>query len=103
MKRFVSVLLAGVVACAGCGEKAAPAASADPPPAARPTDLVVDEAAMASVKIETLVERPVARTLTIPGKIQFDEDRLAHILAPLAGQVVNLRVKVGDAVQQGSA
>jgi len=103
MKHVGSVLLAGVVACAGCGEKAAPAASADPPPAARPTDLVVDEAAMTSVKIETLVERPVARTLTIPGKIQFDEDRLAHILAPLAGQVVNLRVKVGDAVQQGSA
>ena len=41
------------------------------------------------------------RTLNVAGKVQFDEDRLAHVLAPLAGQVVDLRVKVGDVVQKG--
>jgi cobalt-zinc-cadmium efflux system membrane fusion protein len=41
------------------------------------------------------------RTLTVAGKVQFDEDRLVRVLAPLAGQVVDLRVKVGDPVQKG--
>jgi cobalt-zinc-cadmium efflux system membrane fusion protein len=66
-----------------------------------PIDLVVDDSALKSITVETLAERPVSRTLTVAGKVQFDEDRLARILAPLNGQVVDLRLKVGDAVQKG--
>lgn len=102
MKGLVLALFIVGAGVAGCGEKPAPSATADPPAAAAISgDLVMDEAAMKSITVETLVERPVTRTLTIPGKIQFDEDRLSHILAPLAGQIVNLRVKVGDPVQKG--
>jgi cobalt-zinc-cadmium efflux system membrane fusion protein len=36
----------------------------------------------------------------VGGKVQFDEDRLARILPPLAGQIVDLRVKVGDVVRK---
>src|SRR5262249_47743655 len=32
------------------------------------------------------------------GKIQFNEDQTARVLAPLAGQVMDLRVRVGDTV-----
>jgi cobalt-zinc-cadmium efflux system membrane fusion protein len=63
----------------------------------------MDAAALRSIKVEPLVEGPAVRTLQVPGKVQFDEDRLVHVLPPLAGQVVNLRVKVGDAVQKGQA
>jgi cobalt-zinc-cadmium efflux system membrane fusion protein len=61
----------------------------------------MDEAALRSIKVETLGEHAVARTLEVAGKVQFDEDRLVHVRTPLAGQVVDLRVKVGDAVQKG--
>ena len=104
MRRLVTALVIVGAGLAGCGEKAAPATPADPPPATvTPSDVVIDQAAMKSITVETLAEARVPRTLTIPGKIQFDEDRLAHILAPLAGRVVNLRVKVGDAVQKGQS
>jgi cobalt-zinc-cadmium efflux system membrane fusion protein len=66
-------------------------------------DLTIDLEAMRSIRVETLAEHPVAHTLNIAGKIQFDEDRLVRVLAPLAGQVVDLRVKVGDAVRKGEA
>ncbi len=33
--------------------------------------------------------------------MQFDEDRLSRVLVPVAGQIVDLRVKVGDVVAKG--
>jgi cobalt-zinc-cadmium efflux system membrane fusion protein len=86
----------------------APAPVADPPAGAKaadvgPAELAIDEAALRSITVETLTEHPVAQTLRVAGKVQFDEDRLAHVLAPLSGQVVDLRVKVGDIVQKGQA
>jgi len=104
----ISVLAAaGAIALAACNARppAVPPAG-DPAPAAKtagagPVDLAMDDAALRSIKVETLAEHPVARTLQVAGKVQFDDDRLAHVLAPLAGQVVDLRVKIGDAVQKG--
>ena len=100
-----AAIVSNVLFAAGCN---APAASPPPETSASPkasgtgpADLVMDDAALKSIKVETLGERPVSRTLTVAGKIQFDEDRIAHILAPLAGQVVDLRIKVGDAVSKG--
>jgi cobalt-zinc-cadmium efflux system membrane fusion protein len=56
---------------------------------------------LSSISVATLAERDSASTLAIAGKVQFDEDRLARVLTPLAGQVVDLRVKVGDAARKG--
>lgn len=97
-----AVLFLGLAACGG---RAAQPASADPPAArtTAPLDLTIDPEAMRSIRVETLAEHPVAHTLNIAGKIQFDEDRLVRVLAPLAGQVVDLRIKVGDAVRKGEA
>src|SRR5205823_13968810 len=53
--------------------------------------------------VETIRERDMPRTLTVAGKVQFDEDRVARILAPLGGQVVELNVKVGDPVRKGQS
>ncbi len=65
------------------------------------SDLTLDGPALRSIAIQSVAAHPLPRTLTVAGKVQFDEDRLAHVLAPLAGQVVDLRVKVGDAVRKG--
>jgi membrane fusion protein, heavy metal efflux system len=102
----IAVVLGGSLLLSGCDHPAAAPPAADvsaPPPAAgaAPADLAVDDVALKSIKIDTLTEEPVSRALTVAGKIQFDEDRLAHILAQLSGQVVDLHLKVGDAVQKG--
>ena len=101
-----AVALSSSLFLAACDPPAAAPRPADTPAAtagasAGPADLAIDDVALKSIRIEAVSEHPLSRTLTVAGKIQFDEDRLAHILAPLSGQVVDLRVKAGDAVQKG--
>jgi membrane fusion protein, heavy metal efflux system len=71
----------------------------------QPTDAVVklESGMMANIKIEQLSEKVLPSTFTATGKVNFNEDQMARILAPVAGQVINLRVKVGDGVAKGQA
>jgi cobalt-zinc-cadmium efflux system membrane fusion protein len=109
MKRLLlPVAFSGLVFVSACAKSSAGSASGEGSPApdaasaaAAAADLTVDSTALRAIAIETVAERPVSQTLAIAGKVQFDEDRLAHVLAPLAGQVVDLRVKVGDVVRKG--
>jgi cobalt-zinc-cadmium efflux system membrane fusion protein len=77
--------------------------SSDEKPAPTPSDgtLVIDERMLASIKVDAIAEHELTNELAIPGKVQFDEDRLARVLVPVAGQIVDLHVKVGDVVRKG--
>jgi membrane fusion protein, heavy metal efflux system len=104
---LAAVLMGGVL-LAACHSSSGGAAAPETSPAAKtaataPADLLMDEAALRSIKVDTVDAHSMSRTLNVAGKVQFDEDRLARLLAPLSGQVVDLRVKVGDAVQKGQA
>jgi len=94
---------AGILALAACG-RTGTAAATDPPAAAKTDDgITVAPEMLSSIKVDAVAERDVAATLALAGKVQFDEDRVAHVLAPLAGQIVNLHVKVGDRLRAGEA
>jgi cobalt-zinc-cadmium efflux system membrane fusion protein len=105
MKRLLCLIaIPTLVLASACAKSSAGTTSSDSSPApdaALPADLTVDASALHSIAVETIAERQVPRTLTVAGKVQFDEDRLAHVLAPLAGQVVDLHLKVGDVVRKG--
>ena len=96
----LAIVLAFNLACNGA--HAANSAS-DEKPAAPPSDgtLVVDEKMLASIKVDAIAEHELTNDLAILGKVQFDEDRVARVLVPVAGQIVDLRVKVGDVVRKG--
>jgi cobalt-zinc-cadmium efflux system membrane fusion protein len=101
----VALILTAVTggACGGRSDEAASTASAAEM-AARPSAadaVVVDAKMLESLKVDAIAERETTDHMVIAGKVQFDEDRLARVLVPLAGQVVDLRVKVGDAVRKG--
>jgi cobalt-zinc-cadmium efflux system membrane fusion protein len=98
---LVFVAAAAGAACNGHTEAAPAEAPEAAVPKTPPGVLTVDPAMLSSIAVETLAERDSASTLAIAGKVQFDEDRLARVLTPLAGQVVDLRVKVGDAARKG--
>lgn len=104
--RIAGVAVMAAVALAACGGRQAStnAEPADPPstpgPAA-PASLAVDQDMLASIRVDTIRDREMPSTLVVGGKVQFDEDRLARVLAPLSGQIVDLRVKVGDVVRKG--
>ncbi|HEX4346878.1 MAG TPA: efflux RND transporter periplasmic adaptor subunit [Vicinamibacterales bacterium] len=100
-----AAIIAAGLSCAACGrpsaaaESTAPAAEAAKP--AGPKPVVVDPTTRSTIKTLALANHDQSSTLTIAGKVQFDEDRVARVLAPLPGQIVDLHVKVGDAVRKG--
>ncbi|HVE14712.1 MAG TPA: peptidoglycan DD-metalloendopeptidase family protein, partial [Elusimicrobiota bacterium] len=55
----------------------------------------------ASIVVAPAAESESTGQLAIAGRVQFDEDRIARVVAPVAGQIVGLRVKVGDRVARG--
>jgi cobalt-zinc-cadmium efflux system membrane fusion protein len=103
---FAATLIAAVLALAACQGKSESTAAAAPAktaaPAAKPDGDFVDlEPSMASgVHVEAVREQALPRVLTATGKIQFNEDRTARVLAPLPGQVMDLQVRVGDTVEK---
>ena len=101
-------LFASALAFAGCGRTRA---SSDPPAsrdqvtvrAANSGDhaIVLEPEKLSSIKVGAIAVRELPRSLSVAGKVQFDEDRVARILAPVPGQVVAIHVKVGDVVRKG--
>jgi cobalt-zinc-cadmium efflux system membrane fusion protein len=55
---------------------------------------------LANVHVEEVRAQAMGRTLTATGKVQFNEDQTARVLAPLPGQVLDLKVRVGDPVMK---
>ena len=109
MRLFRGVaLVASALALISCGRTRA---SSDLPSsrdavASRPADpgshaIVLEPEKLSSITVGAVTARELPRSLTLAGKVQFDEDRVARILAPVPGQVVGIHAKVGDVVRKG--
>ena len=102
----VALCVVLAIASSGCARTTDVDASSDKATLDQPRSgdggVAVDERMLASIKVEPVAERDTTSVLAIAGKVQFDEDRLARVLVPLAGQVIDLRVKVGDIVRRGA-
>jgi cobalt-zinc-cadmium efflux system membrane fusion protein len=97
------------IGLAGCEPKSAtPAitteAAIKPAPQAKskadPETVEVEPGMLANIKIEAVKEQALPRLLTATGKVQFNEDQTARVLAPLPGQVLEFNLRVGDAVKK---
>lgn len=61
-----------------------------------------DEAATrAGIVVATAGPRTIRVTADLPGEVTFDRDRLAHVVARLAGVVTEIPVNLGSAVRKG--
>ncbi len=99
-----AVLLGIAALAAGCHQAGKVEAETDPPSppaAARDGAVTVAPDMLPSITVAAMTERETSSALTLSGKVQFDEDRVARVLAPLAGQVVDLHAKIGDRVAAG--
>jgi cobalt-zinc-cadmium efflux system membrane fusion protein len=84
-------------------ESPAPAtATADPPAAPHDVRVHLDDAQLAKITIEPASAASSDEVIRATGTVEFNADRVARILSPVAGQVQDLRVNVGDDVKQGS-
>ncbi len=107
--RLTLILSAGLVSLAlsGCQKSSVSevaAATNDPASASAkkeiPNDVELDPAMLSNIKVETVRAESDRSNLGGTGKVQFNEDRTARILAPLAGQVVDFQARVGDPIQK---
>lgn len=61
--------------------------------------------ASSEVRPQIIVEpaqlKPLAGDLSLPGKVQYSEDRFARVSSPLVGRVTDVRAKLGEKVVAG--
>jgi cobalt-zinc-cadmium efflux system membrane fusion protein len=61
----------------------------------------LDEAQRNQIKIEEISTNAAGDVMRATGTVEFNADRMARILSPVAGQVQGLRLNVGDDVRAG--
>jgi cobalt-zinc-cadmium efflux system membrane fusion protein len=102
----VYVVLLVVFVTLGCGRaNEEPAAAPSPPPASGPAHAVVlgaDSPHLRQIRVEPVRAADVAaEDLTAPGRVMINPNRAAKVLLPVAGRVVDVLARLGDAVDQG--
>jgi cobalt-zinc-cadmium efflux system membrane fusion protein len=53
------------------------------------------------IKIETVQEASGATSISLPGRVSFDEDHTQRVASPIDGRAVAILVKLGDRVRAG--
>jgi cobalt-zinc-cadmium efflux system membrane fusion protein len=53
------------------------------------------------IKIETVQEASGATSISLPGRVSFDEDHTQRVASPIDGRAVSILVKAGDRVRSG--
>ena len=84
----------------------APAAAANPSPAAIPGQAIIapDSPQLARIHTEAVETAIVpVGNVSAPGSVEANQNRLSHVVLPLSGRVSSVLVKIGDYVQQGQA
>ena len=98
---FLAILAAAPPLLSGCGPGSEATASTASTATGEPGVLKLDPAMAKEVRVEAVESVSLPVTLKAFGKIQFNEDRMGIVLAPLPGQVSHLSVRTGDVVKKG--
>lgn len=95
--RAAAALLAAIALGAAC--------TAEPPPAPEPGPSVSGSTVRFPKRVEGIRTEPVqdagTTSLSLPGRLAWDEDRTVRVIAPVGGRVLRPRVQVGDRVRAG--
>lgn len=105
MKTQYALLFSALALLGGCKSKTQTVDAASQAAAAsRPGHIVLspDSLKLKQLRVETVATADVpVNEVVAPGKIEVNPNRVAHVVLPLAGRVVSVLVKLGDAVKQG--
>ena len=97
MKKVLFWLLTASL-LAGCNKDDKTAAAAPP---ADPALVAPAAELIAQLKLASVSTQPVAETLRVAGRIDFDEQRLARIGATITGRVTEIDALLGQEVKKG--
>lgn len=98
-EKYLPLLIVVSLALAGCGKEKAEAVRNTPPQ--DPNVVTAPETLVAGLKLEQVGTAPITETLRVAGRVDFDEQRVARIGAPVTGRVVELLADPGQSVVQG--
>lgn len=110
----VALLLAPVA----CSKREGAAGASDEPGAAREASAAEQEGGnpgreadevklspgaveRSGIKVEPVGKHVLAPTLVAPARVSFNTEAMAHVGSAVAGRVLEVKVRVGDAVQEG--
>ncbi|WP_371413221.1 hypothetical protein [Dechloromonas sp. HYN0024] len=96
MKEFLFLLLV-VTALSGCNQEHKKAAA---PQVHDPMAVSPSPALLGQLRISAVNTQPVAETLRVSGRIDFDEQRLARIGATVTGRVTDIDALLGQSVKK---
>ena len=103
MRARAALLLALALALSGvgCGDsgKTEAVQSADKPKGVGGNGLPAEF--RQQIVVEAVQLKPIAGDLSLPGKVQYSEDRFVKISSPLVGRVTDVHAKLGDKVAAG--
>jgi cobalt-zinc-cadmium efflux system membrane fusion protein len=54
------------------------------------------------IEVAPVEERPVSGEITVPGRIAFDDSRVAHVFSSVSGRVSRIHAQLGDRVRKGA-
>jgi cobalt-zinc-cadmium efflux system membrane fusion protein len=62
---------------------------------------ILPDSLLKTIEIDTVTNSPVLNSLTLTGKVGFNEDNVIKIFPVISGQVSDVKVMAGDYVQKG--
>lgn len=108
MKRLIPVIAIGTtLLLSSCGSEPTSAAEAPAPASAssaaafNPLEIEVTPELRMDMEVGEPAWRSVSEDMSVTGRIEADETRVARISAPVTGRLVDLNVTVGQMVQKG--
>ena len=104
----LSLLVVCLLPFSACSSKETPPAKVaeTAPPGAKSDRVTIpaDSPKLSQIHSEEVKAAAVpVNEVNSPGKIEANPNRLSHVIAPLSGRVVQVLVRIGDAVKQGDA
>jgi cobalt-zinc-cadmium efflux system membrane fusion protein len=98
---FASCLLALSIGAGGCSRTPPPAEATGATVTARSVSVPSDSPMLKQMRRERVTTAELATDEVIaPGKIEADPNRVSKVVAPVAGRVASVLVRVGDAVRR---
>ncbi len=92
-KIFLSFLLATVFLACSC--------NSDPGREVAKQKYVIADSLMKTLQIDTVMNCPLVNSLTLTGKVSFNEDKVNRIFPMVSGVITDVNVQLGDYVQKG--
>lgn len=90
---IASFLLTGIVIFSSC--------KSDPQNTAGRQKFVISDSLLRTLQIDSITKCQMISTLTLTGKVTFDEDKVARIYPMVSGNISNVNAQLGDYVQKG--